>query len=158
MSSDSFVGRATEKRTLFAVVAAASDRRPSLVVLLVFHIFMLPYFQYFRVYVRTYFPRRRVFRAATSIDVLANWDKYTAKQDGDAIRRLIGTIGVSSPLSSVRKAFISIRDAEEESVRMESVTRYIHTYPACHGILVSPLFLRWCFVFLMKLAASCRVS
>ena len=54
-----------------------------------------------------------------SIDVLANWEKYTARQDGDAIRRLIGTIGVSSPLSSVRKAFISIRDAEEEAVRVE---------------------------------------
>lgn len=53
----------------------------------------------------------------TITDVLANWDKVAAKGDGDAIRRLIGTIGVSSPLSSVRKAFISIRDAEEESVR-----------------------------------------
>lgn len=51
-------------------------------------------------------------------DVLQNWDKYTVRQDGDAIRRLIGTIGVSSPLSSVRRAFVSIRDAEEESVRM----------------------------------------
>lgn len=50
-------------------------------------------------------------------DVLANWDQYSKKQDGDAIRRLIGTIGVSSPLSSLRKAFTSIRDAEEESVR-----------------------------------------
>lgn len=50
-------------------------------------------------------------------DVVANWEKYTVKQDGDAIRRLIGTIGVSSPLSSIRKAFVSIRDAEEDSVR-----------------------------------------
>ena len=54
---------------------------------------------------------------AKNTDVLANWDKYSMKQDGDAIRRLIGTIGVSSPLSSLRKAFTSIRDAEEESVR-----------------------------------------
>ncbi len=53
-------------------------------------------------------------------DVLANWDKYSKKQDGDAIRRLIGTIGVSSPLSSLRKAFTSIRDAEEESVRIRN--------------------------------------
>lgn len=51
-------------------------------------------------------------------DVLQNWEKYTVRQDGDAIRRLIGTIGVSSPLSSVRKAFVSIRDAEEDSVRV----------------------------------------
>lgn len=51
-------------------------------------------------------------------DVLDNWEKYTLRQDGDAIRRLIGTIGVSSPLSSLRRAFVSIRDAEEESVRM----------------------------------------
>lgn len=50
-------------------------------------------------------------------DVLENWDKLAARQDGDAIRRLIGTIGVSSPLSSLRKAFVSVRDAEEESVR-----------------------------------------
>lgn len=49
-------------------------------------------------------------------DLLENWEKLTVKQDGDAIRRLIGTIGVSSPLSSLRKAFISVRDAEEESV------------------------------------------
>lgn len=57
------------------------------------------------------------------LDVLDNWDKYTAKQDGDAIRRLIGTIGVSSPLSSIRKAFTSIRDAEEASVRMDDHRR-----------------------------------
>lgn len=50
--------------------------------------------------------------------MVANWEKYTVRQDGDAIRRLIGTIGVSSPLSSIRKAFTSIRDAEEESVRI----------------------------------------
>lgn len=61
-------------------------------------------------------------------DVLANWDKYAAKQDGDAIRRLIGTIGVSSPLSSVRKAFISIRDAEEESQGDIDVIAYVEAY------------------------------
>lgn len=60
-----------------------------------------------------YVPIPRAFLAA---DVLDNWEKYTARQDGDAIRRLIGTIGVSSPLSSIRKAFTSIRDAEEASV------------------------------------------
>ena len=70
-------------------------------------------------------PRRWCVRLA-SIDVLANWEKYTAKQDGDAIRRLIGTIGVSSPLSSVRKAFISVRDAEEESVRTDC--QYVCTW------------------------------
>lgn len=58
-------------------------------------------------------------------DVLANWEKYTVRQDGDAIRRLIGTIGVSSPLSSIRKAFTSIRDAEEESVRIHGYGRAI---------------------------------
>lgn len=65
--------------------------------------------------------------------MLDNWDKYTAKQDGDAIRRLIGTIGVSSPLSSIRKAFTSIRDAEEESVRMGSsrMDEGVHLIPAC---------------------------
>lgn len=51
-------------------------------------------------------------------DILQNWDKLTVRQDGDAIRRLIGTIGVSSPLSSLRRAFVSVRDAEEESVRL----------------------------------------
>lgn len=54
------------------------------------------------------------------IDVLENWEKLTVRQDGDAIRRLIGTIGVSSPLSSLRRAFISVRDAEEESVRLHN--------------------------------------
>lgn len=53
-------------------------------------------------------------------DVIENWDKLTVRQDGDAIRRLIGTIGISSPLSSLKRAFISVRDAEEESVRKRS--------------------------------------
>ncbi|CAM9515145.1 unnamed protein product, partial [Choristocarpus tenellus] len=48
-------------------------------------------------------------------DLLANWDIVTAKQDGDAVRRKIGTVGVSSPLSGIRRAFISVRDAEEVS-------------------------------------------
>ncbi|CAN0135658.1 unnamed protein product [Ectocarpus fasciculatus] len=61
-------------------------------------------------------------------DVLENWEKYTARQDGDAIRRLIGTIGVSSPLSSIRKAFTSIRDAEEESQGDIDVIEYVEAY------------------------------
>ncbi|CAN0296735.1 unnamed protein product, partial [Hapterophycus canaliculatus] len=61
-------------------------------------------------------------------DVLANWDKYTVRQDGDAIRRLIGTVGVSSPLSSIRKAFTSIRDAEEESQGDIDVIAYVEAY------------------------------
>ncbi|CBJ28405.1 conserved unknown protein [Ectocarpus siliculosus] len=61
-------------------------------------------------------------------DVLENWEKYTARQDGDAIRRLIGTIGVSSPLSSIRKAFTSIRDAEEASQGDIDVIEYVEAY------------------------------
>ncbi|CAM9326970.1 unnamed protein product [Discosporangium mesarthrocarpum] len=48
-------------------------------------------------------------------ELLENWDTITLKQDGDAVRRKIGTVGVSSPLSGIRKAFISVRDAEEVS-------------------------------------------
>ena len=60
-------------------------------------------------------------------DVITNWEKYTVRQDGDAIRRMIGTVGVSSPLSSLRKAFVSIRDAEEESVGRRAVIGNLST-------------------------------
>ncbi|CAM9428622.1 unnamed protein product [Ascophyllum nodosum] len=61
-------------------------------------------------------------------DVITNWEKYTVRQDGDAIRRMIGTVGVSSPLSSLRKAFVSIRDAEEESQEDFDVMAYVEAY------------------------------
>mmetsp|Transcript_25782 Transcript_25782/g.33797 ORF Transcript_25782/g.33797 Transcript_25782/m.33797 type:complete len:245 (+) Transcript_25782:230-964(+) len=41
-----------------------------------------------------------------------DWDKIVIdKEDGDAIRRYLGTVGVSSPLFQINKAFNGIKDA-----------------------------------------------
>lgn len=85
-------------------------------------------------------------RLRLDIDVLDNWDKYTAKQDGDAIRRLIGTIGVSSPLSSIRKAFTSIRDAEEESVRMDARS-WMKEFTRLQSNCLAQIYQLWCAYF-----------
>ncbi|CAM9688875.1 unnamed protein product [Chrysoparadoxa australica] len=44
--------------------------------------------------------------------LLDNWDAIEPK-GGDEFRRYLGTVGVSSPLSGIRRAFVAIKDADE---------------------------------------------
>lgn len=39
-------------------------------------------------------------------DLQENWEKKTAAMDGDVVRRIIGTVGVSSPMFNIRKTFL----------------------------------------------------
>jgi hypothetical protein len=36
----------------------------------------------------------------------ADWDRTTAAMDGDVVRRVLGTVGVASPLFNIRKTFL----------------------------------------------------
>lgn len=47
-------------------------------------------------------------------DLLDTWEETAGPEgaDGDALRRKLGTVGVSSPLSAVKKAYAGVRDAQ----------------------------------------------
>lgn len=65
----------------------------------------------------SWFPLLKLQHAALK-DLLANWDSVApaGSTDGDAVRRKIGTVGVTSPLSAVKKTFAAIRDSDDVSV------------------------------------------
>eukprot|EP00178_Gracilaria_changii_P010462 TRINITY_DN304_c0_g1_i1.p1 TRINITY_DN304_c0_g1~~TRINITY_DN304_c0_g1_i1.p1 ORF type:complete len:212 (+),score=29.73 TRINITY_DN304_c0_g1_i1:308-943(+) len=42
----------------------------------------------------------------TLVDLERNWEAKTKDFDGDVVRRILGTVGVKSPLFNVRKAFL----------------------------------------------------
>jgi len=44
-------------------------------------------------------------------DLEKNWKAKTEALDGDVVRRLIGTVGVTSPLFNIRKALTGVGDA-----------------------------------------------
>lgn len=39
-------------------------------------------------------------------DLQQNWEQKTAAMDGDVVRRIIGTVGVASPMFNIRKTFL----------------------------------------------------
>lgn len=41
----------------------------------------------------------------TLLELQKRWEEKTAARDGDVIRRMLGTVGVTSPLLNIRKAF-----------------------------------------------------
>uniref|UniRef100_A0A7S2UXU3 Uncharacterized protein n=1 Tax=Fibrocapsa japonica TaxID=94617 RepID=A0A7S2UXU3_9STRA len=43
--------------------------------------------------------------------MVENWDEIAAKDNGDEMRRFLGTVGVSSSLTSFKKALYGVRDA-----------------------------------------------
>ncbi|KAJ1452032.1 hypothetical protein M885DRAFT_569103 [Pelagophyceae sp. CCMP2097] len=46
-------------------------------------------------------------------DLLRDWETITAKNDGDAVRRYLGTVGDSSPLSQLRPALQGVLRASD---------------------------------------------
>lgn len=40
------------------------------------------------------------------LDLEENWDAKTKDFDGDVVRRILGTVGVKSPLFNIRKSFL----------------------------------------------------
>mmetsp|Transcript_12979 Transcript_12979/g.19391 ORF Transcript_12979/g.19391 Transcript_12979/m.19391 type:complete len:232 (-) Transcript_12979:63-758(-) len=64
-------------------------------------------------------------------ELLVNWDKIVpvGSSDGDAIRRKIGTVGVSSPLSAIKKTFSGIRDSTDVPDDVELV-EFVEAYQA----------------------------
>jgi hypothetical protein len=46
-------------------------------------------------------------------ELLDNWPAITAKNDGDAVRRYLGTVGITSPLFKIRPALAAIIKARD---------------------------------------------
>ncbi|KAG5192898.1 hypothetical protein JKP88DRAFT_195438 [Tribonema minus] len=78
----------------------------------------------------SWFPLLKLQYAALK-DLLANWDAVApaGSTDGDAVRRKIGTVGVSSPLSAVKKTFSAIRDSEDVAEEID-LADFVEAYQA----------------------------
>lgn len=62
---------------------------------------------------------------AALLELQENWDRKTAAQDGDVVRRIVGTVGVKSPLFNIRKTFLRAWKmiAESGEVDEEAIDR-----------------------------------
>jgi hypothetical protein len=52
----------------------------------------------------------------------ADWDRTTAAMDGDVVRRVLGTVGVASPLFNIRKTFLKAWQIIAESGQVDEDT------------------------------------
>jgi len=50
---------------------------------------------------------------ATLDELIDNWEDITKKEDGDEIRRYIGTVGSKSPLAKIRLALQAVQRADD---------------------------------------------
>lgn len=59
---------------------------------------------------------------AALLDLQESWDRKTAAQDGDVVRRILGTVGVKSPLFNIRKTFLRAWKMIAESGEVDEET------------------------------------
>lgn len=56
------------------------------------------------------------------LDLDKNWDSKTANYDGDTVRRILGTVGVYSPLFNIRKTFLKSWQIAADSPKIDDET------------------------------------
>ncbi len=56
------------------------------------------------------------------VDLESNWVAKTQDYDGDTVRRVLGTVGVTSPLFNIRKSFLNAWKIAANSPQLEQET------------------------------------
>lgn len=67
---------------------------------------------------QTYMPQIKAGYQALK-DLQENWKKKTESYDGDIVRRVLGTVGVTSPLVNIRKSFLGAWQTVAESGKVD---------------------------------------